>query len=212
MIVVNADARQALTRIPPGSIDMILTDPPYGIGWKNAQRTTIQNDSPGGLHVVEDIVRQCQPLLRPGGAALWFAAGGRPLLLSQWTSLLENSGLEIDDLLIWRKPGMAFGSRYRRTYETIIVTHAPGGPLRWFGDHSQPDVIDAPRGRSIAGHPTPKPIVLLERLIRLHSLPGETILDPFAGTGSTLAAAANCGRRAIGIEIDLRWAAEASRR
>jgi DNA modification methylase len=61
-------------------------------------------------------------------------------------------------------------------------------------------------------HPTQKPIALLKDLISLFTDPGDTILDPFAGSGTTLVAARDLGRKAIGIELDPRWCAVAKKR
>ena len=57
-------------------------------------------------------------------------------------------------------------------------------------------------GASVRGHPAPYPVVLAERLIRMFSFAGDTVLDPFLGTGSTQLAAVTCGRNSIGVEVD----------
>lgn len=54
-------------------------------------------------------------------------------------------------------------------------------------------------------HPYQKPLSLMERLVKIYSNPSELIFDPFAGSGTTITAAMNCGRRAVGCEIDKRW-------
>ena len=59
----------------------------------------------------------------------------------------------------------------------------------------------APASRTPSGHPAPFPVELARRCIRLSTWPGETVLDPFAGTGTTLLAARQLGRRAIGVEV-----------
>ena len=57
-------------------------------------------------------------------------------------------------------------------------------------------------GASVRGHPAPYPVALAERLIRMFSFAGDTVLDPFLGTGSTQLAAVTCGRNSIGVEVD----------
>jgi site-specific DNA-methyltransferase (adenine-specific) len=71
---------------------------------------------------------------------------------------------------------------------------------------------DPPYGHNNPVHPTVKPEALAARFIRLHTRPGDLVLDPFAGEGTTLAAAKKLGRRAIGIELEERWCARAARR
>lgn len=61
-------------------------------------------------------------------------------------------------------------------------------------------------------HPTEKPVPLLEKLIEMSTAPGELVVDPFAGSGSTVLAARNLGRRGIGIEINQRYVARVRRR
>ncbi len=106
------------------------------------------------------------------------------------------------------------GWHYRRNYETVLVGQKPGGKCKWYGGHSVANVIsDVKKPRYLStDHPTPKPVELFERFIQWHSLPGETVLDPFMGAGTTLIAARNLKRKAIGIEIDERWCELAARR
>jgi site-specific DNA-methyltransferase (adenine-specific) len=73
-------------------------------------------------------------------------------------------------------------------------------------------VLSVDRGGGSTRHPTEKPIELVSQLIESSSVRGDLVLDPFAGCGSTLVAAVLLGRRAIGIEIDERYASEAVRR
>ncbi|MHB1803130.1 MAG: DNA-methyltransferase, partial [Actinomycetes bacterium] len=61
-------------------------------------------------------------------------------------------------------------------------------------------------------HPTPKPVELMARFVAWHSAPGDLVLDPFAGAGTTLVAAKNLGRRSVGIEIEERWCEMAAKR
>ena len=67
-------------------------------------------------------------------------------------------------------------------------------------------------GASTKKHPAPYPVELAERLIRMFSFAGDTVLDPFAGTGTTTVAAARCGRNSIGVELDPQYCEMAARR
>ena len=106
---------------------------------------------------------------------------------------------------------MGMGWHYRRSYETVLVANKSGGKCKWYGGKTVENII-RPGDYGIAKiipscdqHPTPKPVGLPAHFIGLHSQPGEVILDPFCGGGSTLRAAKNLGRRAIGVELFDEW-------
>lgn len=116
-------------------------------------------------------------------------------------------------MIVWDKGGLGMGWHYRRCYETVLVGEKPGAKCKWYGGNSVPNVIRY--GKIIPSaeqHPTEKPEELASHFILLHSEPGDLILDPFAGSGSTLAAAERLGRKWIGCELDPHWAALAERR
>lgn len=152
----------------------------------------------------------------------------RVSLLGIWTRAIEDKGLGIWDYVAWptpRGPGCAWGSwqspsgpNLRGEWETIIAAHR--GP--WAREHPpafkgwQDTVgrwIDLtsnvwrmqPESRGPGGHPAPFPDDLPSRCIRLSTFPGELVVDPFAGSGTTLLAARALGRRAVGIELSERY-------
>lgn len=101
------------------------------------------------------------------------------------------------------------GWHYRRCWECILVAEKPGAACKWYVGHDVPNVIRV-IGKIIPSkdqHPTEKPADLAAWFIRLHSQQGETVLDPFLGSGSTLIAADSLGRVTIGMELDPRFVA-----
>src|SRR4029453_16894900 len=131
------------------------------------------------------------------------------MLAHRWAAALEAAGLGLVDQVAWcssRGAGTAWGSwqspsgpNLRGDWESILGACAGGwerGP---------------PPARR-AGHPAPFPVELARRAIRLSTWPGETVLDPFAGSGSTLLAARQLGRHAVGIERSERYCELAVRR
>lgn len=101
---------------------------------------------------------------------------------------------DIEFILMQRKPG---GYRTPSRQERLLSVISEADHRRWF----QPIWSDVPGERS-GKHPAPYPVELASRLIRMFSFAGDTVLDPFAGTGTTSLAASLCGRSSIGYEID----------
>jgi len=101
------------------------------------------------------------------------------------------------------------GWHYRRQYEFVLVAQKPGAACKWYDDSKRVGNVITPGDygiRMVPGryrsHPTQKPPALAAHFMRLHTRPGELVLDPFAGAGSTLVAAEQEGRRGIGVELD----------
>jgi site-specific DNA-methyltransferase (adenine-specific) len=106
--------------------------------------------------------------------------------------------------LVWDKGRIGMGSPWRHAHEFII--HARRADAKWCGSGGETDVLDyAPTPTAKRFHPVDKPESLLAKLIAVTTEEGDLILDPFAGGGSTLAAAKNARRRSIGIEIEERY-------
>jgi DNA modification methylase len=111
-------------------------------------------------------------------------------------------------MVIWDKGPMGLGWHYRRSYETVLVANKSGGACKWYGSNTIENII-RPGDYGIKkiipqadDHPTPKPIQLPMHFISLHSKKNDTVLDPFCGHGTTLRAAKDMNRKAIGIEIE----------
>jgi site-specific DNA-methyltransferase (adenine-specific) len=144
-------------------------------------------------------------------------------LAHRWASILESAGLSLVDQVAWcsaRGSGTAWGSwespvapNLRGDWESVTVAcrdgwerTAPEGFEGWRDSVGRWPALCStvwnltPTARQRGGHPAPFPVELARRCIRLSTWPGEVVLDPFAGTGTTLVAARQLGRRAIGIE------------
>ena len=112
------------------------------------------------------------------------------------------------DTIVWAKDRFVLGrADYQRQYEPIWYGWPQGRQRHWDGGRDQGDVWTIPRPSVSPLHPTQKPLALVERAITNSSRPGDWILDPFCGSGTTLIACERTGRRGIGIEIDPRYVA-----
>jgi DNA modification methylase len=108
--------------------------------------------------------------------------------------------------IIWAKNTFTLGrADYQRQYEPILYGWSEGAERHWCGDRDQGDVWQIKKPQKNDLHPTMKPVELVERAIRNSSRPGDVVLDPFGGSGTTLIAAEKAGRVARLIELDPKY-------
>lgn len=204
----HGDSAEILPELPKASVDLIVTDPPYGVRWQSGLRAApfpMMAGDRGDLDVV-DVLGWAIRALRPLRHVYVFG----PADLSR----LPIGG---STSLVWDKANTGPGdlsSPWAPAHEPITFgVFVPSQANRARGDGigaarlRKGSVVRVPRlnSRGVALHPTEKPVRLLRILIESSSTFDEMVLDPFAGSGSTLEAAVLEGRRAIGIEIDERY-------
>ena len=132
----------------------------------------------------------------------------------KWRAALEAAGAVYKRTCIWVKPDgkpQYSGDRPGIGYEAIVACHAPGRSS-WNGGGSHGVFIVNKGGDPRPGPQTQKPLALMELLVRLFSNPGELILDPFAGSGTTGVTAVRLGRRFLGWEMSPTYADMARKR
>lgn len=186
--------------------DVLVTDPPYGRSWRQGRLKLKRNDSHAGIAGDRDTTT------RDAALAAW---GDRPAVVFGDLMLAPPPGNKLT--LIYRKPPNA-GARgavggFRRDAEAIYLLGKwpPGlGGMSSVIATSARSQGNPSSAQGRYGHPHAKPVDVMETLIA--ACPPGVIADPFAGSGSTLVAARNLGRRAIGVEIDERYAEAAARR
>ena len=207
--IYHGDCREILPEIPAGSVDLVLTDPPYGeITHKGARGgvgdTTLVDFASITAQMISDVMA-----ITP--ASRWWIS------FMEWrhVAALESSppaGWDFVRFGIWVKPNGApqfTGDRPATGWEAIGMFHRSGVSKRWNGGGRHGVWIEP----KISGtHPTQKPATLVAELAALFSDSGDLILDPFMGSGTTLVAAKQLGRRAIGIEIEEKYCAIAVKR
>ena len=208
------------------SVDSVITDPPFEEAAHTLQ-CRVKRGKGSGSEVGDRM--SIEPLPFPPiteeqriEAARQFGRIARRWVLifcqieasQKWVAAGEAAGLVYRRTCIWVKPdGMPqySGDRPGMGYETIIALHA-SGKSTWNGGGAH-GVFIVPKGDpDRSGHPTQKPDALMDKLIRLFTDKDETILDPFAGSASTLTACERSGRKSIGWELDPKYHAIASRR
>ena len=234
--VVTGDCLDVLRTIPAGSVDAVVTDPPYGHNnnyngdlihrWEEAlgrgkagPARPIANDGAEANELIRLALPEMKRMLKPGCCCCCCCGGGGPdPQFARW-SLWMDEHLDFKQMVVWDKGPMGMGWHYRRSYEVILVGMKRGGACAWYDETNAVENVIRPGTNGIVkiipsenDHPTPKPWQLAAHFIRLHSKPDDVVVDPFSGYGWVGVAAAKMGRRFIGIEIDPGYADIARRR
>ena len=213
----NLDSQKFLKYLENDSIDLVITDPPYGIDYytnrrKNKTRLTengIQGDSKNNLELIEIVIKELYRILKPGRHIYWF---GRFDSIAKHIELFKKTGFIVKNNLIWVKNNHGIGDlyySYAPKYECILYAIKPAKKkfkLKKFkGKTRHSDILEFNKIPSkLLIHDHEKPTELLEFLIEKSSNKNEIILDPFMGSGQTMFAAFNRNRQFIGFEIDKR--------
>lgn len=225
MVNVNyavGDALDFLARQGDHTADLVLTDPPYSPRTHKGARSLRAPDAPGesGSRVTAGISFDATD---PDALRDLFAEAGR--VSSGWVvSFLDYAhavalethppeGLRVLRIGVWVKTNPApqlTGDRPAQGWEAITYMHRTDTRPSWRGGGKHGN-FTAPIAQGI-GHPTAKPVPILETLIDYFTEPGGVVLDPFMGSGSTLVAAQNRGRHAAGVDINPEYVALAERR
>lgn len=189
---------------------LLWTDPPYGVEYegKTKQKLRIQNDGATGLaELLAASFAQIDAALAPG-SPLYVAHPGGERSLAFGQAFLE-AGWSLRQTLVWVKDSIVLGHcDYHYRHEQLLYGYKPGperlgrGGRGWHGDDSQASVLEFDRPHASQTHPTMKPPELIEQGLRNSSKPGALVLDPFAGSGSTLVACEQAGRAARLVELD----------
>ena len=193
--LVEGDALEFLDSLPAESVDLIVTDPPYRFARGTKYFRNWFPDLPDS--VWPDVLVKLFRVLRPDRHA-YILCDLRTAPL--FASASQRAGFRLDRELVWNKmtPGLG-GGVYRPQREAILLLQKG----RRAGNHHRlGDILSYPRVRGKRAYPTEKPVALLGDLIGQSTQPGETVLDPFCGSGSTGHAARALGRRALLADIN----------
>jgi site-specific DNA-methyltransferase (adenine-specific) len=196
----RGNALAVLPTLAPGSVDAVVTDPPYGVGFDYGNGS---DDSEAGYSVVLEIIWAAERLVRPGGFVVVYQAATHARRWAGWfprewsllalpkTFVQGGRGALVpatDYALWWRVPGK--GPKPRQWQA--------GMARDWFLCSTMPQSRD-PLTR---GHPCPRPLDGVRYIVRSLCPPSGLVLDPFMGSGTTGVAAMGSRQRFAGIEID----------
>jgi len=202
--VLHGDSVTMLKTLADKSVDCVVTDPPYGVEYKDTREVGLMQYKDGKDYALELLDNTCKELKRvcKEGAHLYFFTGFVNMFEFRET-LKKYFHVQVNPI-VWVKNNHTlcdFKKRYASKCEYIWFCHNSEEPIRNLNNDCSPDVISF-AVESGKQHSAQKPIALLEYLIKNSTVANETVLDSFAGSGSTLVAAKKSNRNYIGIELE----------
>lgn len=201
--VIHGDCNTVLQTLPSESVDFVLTDPPYFVRYKDRSGRSIANDDDpqSVLGAFDEIYR----VLKPDTFCISFYGWSA---VAAFFEAWMRAGFTAVGHIVWHKGYSSrrgfLNARHEQAY--VLVKGRPAEPA-----HPLDDVRPWDYSGNVT-HPTEKAVSILLPLIHSFSRPGDLVLDPFSGSGSTLVAAALSGRQYLGIELEARYVELARRR
>ncbi len=186
--------------------ELVFTDLPYNVDYtgKDRNQMKIANDALGS-EFGAFLRAACKAIVSVSTGPIYICMSSGEL--HRLYAAFTEAGGHWSTYVIWAKNNFTLGrSDYQRQYEPILYGWPQATKHYWCGDRNQGDIwfCDKPHANKL--HPTMKPVELIERAIENSSRKGDVVLDPFAGSGSTLIACQNLGRRARVVELEPRYA------
>lgn len=216
--IYHGNCLEVLPGLGVGAFASFVTDPPYTAAGSSSNGRSSNADDQFFAFWFRAVAAKIRGAVAGDGAGFvfcdWRTVG---VLRSEFAGVdtsmrfAGGSGWTVSQALVWDRGGIGMGSPFRNSYEMIAFCRGPD----WSGGHIPRDIPtvlrgDWPYGRK-ENHGAEKPVEVCARLVEW-SRPDGSVLDPFMGSGTTLVAAKNLGRRSIGIEIEERYCEVAAQR
>jgi len=200
--IYHGDCREIIPRMD--SVDSVIVDPPYGIGFREYYT---HDDNPGDYEaLLRDSVFEAEKLVSNG----WMCVFQTAKKCREWAKMFDREWRLIacakNFVQILPNAGPIWSCDYALVWQIGNVSTPKGKGRDWHIANTS-DMRSRPKG-----HPCPRPIDQMCFIVETFSVCDQTILDPFMGSGTTLRAAKNLGRKAIGIEIEECYCEIAARR
>lgn len=200
--ILHGDCVTVMAALPAASIDLVLTDPPYGCNYRDRAGRRVANDN--RTDWLEPAFAQVARVMKPDSLCVSFYGWH---VVDQFMAAWRAAGLRPVAHLVFPKRYASRTGTFEARHEQAYVL-AKGHPKV---PSPIADVLPwAYTGNKL--HPTQKPLEALSPIIAALTRPGDIVLDPFAGSGSTLVAAQLLGRGYVGIELDAGHVQTARRR
>ncbi len=189
-------------------VDCLITDPPYNVAYegKTKDALTIANDAMDDAafrQFLTDAFITANAVMKPGASFYIWHADSEGF---NFRGACRDVGWKVRQCLIWVKNTFVLGRQdYHWRHEPCLYGWTDGGAHKWYGDRAQSTVLEFDRPNRNAEHPTMKPVELIEYQIRNSTKSGDTVLDLFGGSGTTLIACEKAGRTARLVELDPKY-------
>lgn len=199
--LIHGDCLEHMKRMPDNSVDMVLTDPPYGMNLSPQRKSgkfhgvKVANDDT--LLWSDSFFKELFRVTKNNTGSFIFC---NHFCISEFISSAKRAGFEIKNIIIWDKGHFGMGGNWRPVHEMILLLTKGRFVCK---SKNLRNIIQYKKvHHSKAVHPTQKPVELLEHLIVEPDYNPKVILDPFMGSGSTGVACVNTNRKFIGIELE----------
>lgn len=204
----STDAESVYQLCQDGQVDMLLTDPPYGVDYTGKTRDAmkIQNDATSDetlRDMLADAFSAANNLMKPGAVFYIWHADSKALV---FRIACQMAGWEVRQVLIWAKNTMVMGRQdYQWKHEPCLYGWKDGARHLWASDRKQTTILNFERPTRNKEHPTMKPVKLFDYQIQNNTKGGDIVLDLFGGSGTTIVACEQNGRCARVMELDPRY-------
>lgn len=188
--------------------NLCVTDPPYNVNYTGGRENerTIKNDNLDDANFYEFLLaafKNIYNFLDDGAAAYIFHADTEGL---NFRKAFKDVGFHLANVCIWAKQSLVLGrSDYQWQHEPILYGWKPTGRHRWYADRKQTTIWNFDRPTKSELHPTMKPVPLVAYPIQNSSMTNCIVLEPFAGSGSTIIACEQTGRICYAVELDEKY-------
>ena len=209
MVGDSTNLKDVATLMAGQQADLLLTDPPYNVAYEGATKDalTIKNDDKTSVEFhlfLVNAFEAAKSVMKKGAAFYcWYASSE----VVNFHTAIEEAGFMVKQELIWNKNQMVLGRQdYQWKHEPCLYGWLEGASHSWYSGRNQTTVLNFDKPQRNGEHPTMKPVTIFDYQMQNSSKQGDIVLDLFGGSGTTMIAAEQNGRRAHLMELDPRYA------
>lgn len=193
-------------------VDMMLTDPPYNVNYEGTAGKILNDNMEDGKfrEFLRDAFAAAESVMKPGAVFYIWHADSEGY---NFRGACHDIGWQVRQCLIWEKNSLVMGRQdYHYIHEPCLYGWKEGSAHLWASDRKQTTILKFDRPTRSGEHPTMKPVLLFDYQIQNNTKKLDIVLDPFLGSGTTIAACEQNGRTCYGMELDPRYCDVIARR